>query len=94
MNRRGEVRISTAVGTTSLNPWSLKNGDIPFTERIGGEGEIQHQNWDGTSSSTTHDLGELKGVDFENYGQGPMFCLHQDFLMIFHWLQHLHLLKC
>ena len=69
LNRRGEVRISTAVGTTSLNPWSLKNGDIPFTERIGGEGEIQHQNWDGTSSSTTHDLGELKGVVFENYGK-------------------------
>jgi hypothetical protein len=69
LNRRGEIRISTGVGTTSMHPWSLKNGDIPFAERIGREGEIQHQNWDGTSASHTHDLGELKGVIFENYGK-------------------------
>lgn len=69
LNRRGEIRISTGIWTTSLNHWSLKNSDIPFAERIGGEGEIQRQNWDGTSFSHTHDLGELSGMIFENYGK-------------------------
>ncbi|MAZ97524.1 MAG: hypothetical protein CMP53_08385 [Flavobacteriales bacterium] len=69
LNRRGEIRINTEIGTASMNPWTIKNGDIPFLERIGGEGEIQHQNWSGTSTATAHDLGELKGVCFENYGK-------------------------
>lgn len=69
LNRRGEVRIKTAGQTASTNPWLVKNQTIPYIERVGQQGELQRQNWDGTTATTADDLGELHGLSLESYGK-------------------------
>ena len=69
LNRRGEERIKTTDFTASDAPWSINNEAIPYAERVGGQGELQRQSWDGSSSTSNDPLGEVSGLSFESYGK-------------------------
>jgi hypothetical protein len=69
LNRRGEERIKTASVTASNSRWAIKNDAIPYAERVGAQGELQRQSWDGSSATSTDPMGEVRGLIFENYGK-------------------------
>ncbi len=69
LNRRGEERVNTESTTSSNSPWVIKNESIPYAERVGNQGELQRQSWDGSSSTSTDPMGEVLGLSFESYGK-------------------------
>ena len=68
LNRRGESRIKTTALPESNNPWTLINGSIPAVKRIGLEGEVQTQGWDGATSVNEEVLSGAKGMVHQSYG--------------------------
>jgi hypothetical protein len=69
LNRRGERRIKTNALPATKNPWALSAGSMPSILRIGDEGELQEQRWDGTIEIVDHDLKDLIGLEQQNYGR-------------------------
>ena len=69
LNRRGEERIKTASTAASNGRWAIKNDAIPYAERVGAQGEVQRQSWDGSSATSTDPMGEVRGLSFESYGK-------------------------
>ena len=48
---------------------AIKNDAIPYAERVGAQGELQRQSWDGSSATSTDPMGEVRGLSFESYGK-------------------------
>jgi hypothetical protein len=69
LNRRGESRIKTNALPAATNPWALSPGSIPSIIRVGDEGELQEQRWDGTIEIVEHDLKDLIGLEQQSYGR-------------------------
>ena len=68
LNRRGEERIKTSVLTATNHPWVVTGGNPPTIMRVGEEGEIQEQRFDGTTDILEHDLNNLQGMEAMSYG--------------------------
>ena len=68
LNRRGEVRIKTTALAASASPWNIIDGAIPGVIRIGRDGELQTQYWDGTTSSKLDPLDDVAGLSNQSYG--------------------------
>lgn len=68
VNRRGEVRIKTTALTASPSPWNIMDGAMPSVIRIGSEGELHTQYWDGTASSKLDPLEDVIGLSSQVYG--------------------------
>ncbi|CAI8168533.1 MAG: Uncharacterised protein [Flavobacteriales bacterium UBA4585] len=69
LNRRGESRIKTNTLPATTNPWALAPGSLPSIIRVGDEGELQEQRWDGTVEILEHDLNDLIGLEQQSYGR-------------------------
>ena len=69
LNRRGESRIKTNALPAAAKPWALSPGNIPSIIRVGDEGELQEQRWDGTVEILEHDLNDLIGLEQQSYGR-------------------------
>ena len=69
LNRRGESRIKTNALPAAAKPWALSPGNIPSIIRVGDEGELQEQRWDGTVEILEHDLNDLMGLEQQSYGR-------------------------
>ncbi len=69
LNRRGEERIKTSALTASMKPWVVTGGTPPSIMRVGEEGEIQEQRFDGTTAILEHDLNNLQGMEAMSYGR-------------------------
>ncbi len=69
LNRRGEERIKTSALTAAKHPWVVAGGNPPSIMRIGEEGEIQEQRFDGTATILEHDLKNLQGMQGMSYGK-------------------------
>jgi len=68
LNRRGEERINTSALTAAKHPWVVTDGNPPSIMRVGEEGEIQEQRFDGTTNILEHDLNNLQGMEAMSYG--------------------------
>ena len=68
LNRRGEERIKTSALTAATQPWVVMGGNPPSIRRVGEEGEIQEQRFDGTTAILEHDLNNLQGMESMSYG--------------------------
>ncbi|MGA0196571.1 MAG: hypothetical protein ACO3JP_02995 [Schleiferiaceae bacterium] len=68
LNRRGEERIKTSALTAAKHPWVVTGGNPPSIMRVGEEGEIQEQRFDGTTDILEHDLNNLQGMEAKSYG--------------------------
>ena len=69
LNRRGESRIKTNALPATANPWALSPGSIPSIIRVGDEGELQEQRWDGSVEILEHDIKDLIGLEQQSYGR-------------------------
>jgi hypothetical protein len=69
LNRRGEERIKTSALTAAKHPWVVTGGNPPSIMRVGEEGEIQEQRFDGTTAILEHDLNNLQGMEAMSYGR-------------------------
>jgi hypothetical protein len=69
LNRRGEERIKTSALTAAKHPWVVTGGNPPSIMRVGEEGEIQEQRFDGTTDILEHDLNNLQGMEAMSYGR-------------------------
>ena len=69
LNRRGEIRLKTGTGSEGETTWSIKNDAIPYAERIGSDGNVQKQSWNGDFTSYEDGLGALQGLTFMPYGK-------------------------
>lgn len=69
LNRRGEERIKTSTLTAANHPWIITDGNPTSIMRVGEEGEIQEQRFDGTTSVIEHDLYNLQGMTAMSYGK-------------------------
>jgi hypothetical protein len=69
LNRRGESRIKTNALPATANPWALSPSDLPSIVRVGDDGELQEQRWDGTVEILEHDVKDLIGLEQQSYGR-------------------------
>ena len=69
VNRRGESRIKTNALPATTKPWVFTPGTLPSIIRVGEEGELQEQRWDGTVEILEHDLNDLIGLEQQSYGR-------------------------
>ncbi|MDB2404425.1 hypothetical protein N9W22_03870 [Schleiferiaceae bacterium] len=69
LNRRGESRIKTNALPATTKPWVFTPGTLPSIIRVGEEGELQEQRWDGTVEILEHDLNDLIGLEQQSYGR-------------------------
>ena len=69
LNRRGESRIKTNALPATTKPWVFSPGTLPSIIRVGEEGELQEQRWDGTVEILEHDLNDLIGLEQQSYGR-------------------------
>jgi len=69
LNRRGESRIKTNTLPATTKPWVFTPGTLPSIIRVGEEGELQEQRWDGTVEILEHDLNDLIGLEQQSYGR-------------------------
>ena len=69
LNRRGESRIKTNALPATANPWALSPSDLPSIVRVGDDGELQEQRWDGAVEILEHDVKDLIGLEQQSYGR-------------------------
>ena len=69
LNRRGESRIKTNALPAATNPWAISQGSIPSIIRVGDEGALHEQRWDGSVEILEHDLEDVIGLEQQSYGR-------------------------